>query len=218
LLFTFDGVDGVGKSTQIRLFADWLTERGYEVVTCVDPGSTPLGRRVRELLLDPDEVPIGRRAEMLLFMAARAQLVDEVIAPALAASRIVLSDRYLLSNVVYQGHAGGLDVDALWQVGEVATRGIRPRLTFLLDMDHQRASGRLNRPRDRMEQQGDDFQQRLRDGFLEEARRCPQEIVVINAADSVEAVQQAIRSAAEPLLPDAGQLPGPQSAKGSQSS
>src|SRR5690348_17585292 len=106
MFFSFDGLDGVGKTTQIERFLAWLAERGHDVVRCQDPGSTPLGEAVRELLLG-HRVPIARRAEMLLFMAARAQLVDEVIRPALERGQTVVSDRYLLANAVYQGHAGG---------------------------------------------------------------------------------------------------------------
>ena len=129
MFFTFDGVDGVGKSTQIRLLADWLREQGREVVTCRDPGGTALGETAAGLLLDHHDVPIHRRSEMLLYMASRAQLVEEVIRPALAAGKVVVSDRYLLANVVYQAHAGGprcLD-DDVWRVGEVTVGGVMPR-------------------------------------------------------------------------------------------
>jgi dTMP kinase len=200
MFFSFDGIDGVGKSTQLALFTDWLRDRGDEVVRCRDPGSTPLGERVRQILLEVnDEVSIGRRSEMLLYMAARAQLVDEVIRPALEAGRTVVSDRFLLANVVYQGHAGGLDVEALWRVGEIAIAGVKPDCTFLLDMDSDAAATRLSRELDRMEQQGDDFRRRLRQGFLDEAER-DDSIVVIDAAGEVDQVQAAIRGAAEEVL------------------
>src|SRR5690606_16165715 len=103
MFFSFDGIDGVGKSTQIELFLDWLrTEKRLTVTSCRDPGSTPLGERIRELLLaSSNQVAIDRRAEMLLYMAARAQLVEEVVRPALARGETVVSDRYLLANVVY---------------------------------------------------------------------------------------------------------------------
>ncbi|MEM6799211.1 MAG: dTMP kinase, partial [Planctomycetota bacterium] len=136
MFISFDGVDGVGKSTQLTELADWLRELGHDVVTCRDPGSTPLGERVRDILLaSGEETPIGGRAEMLLYMAARAQLVEQVIRPAIDAKKVVVSDRFLLSNVVYQGHAGGLPVDQLWEVGRVATGGVEPDCTLLLDMD-----------------------------------------------------------------------------------
>jgi dTMP kinase len=170
------------------------------VVACRDPGTTALGERIRTVLLARDSVPIDRRAEMLLYMAARAQLVQEVIEPALTAGKSVVSDRYLLANVVYQGHAGGLDPAALWRVGQIATGGLLPKLTLVLDMPPDAAAARINRERDRMEQQGDDFSRRVREGFLTEAADDPQGIVVINAAQSIEAVHADIRAAVEKVL------------------
>jgi len=201
MFLSFDGIDGVGKSTQIELFCQWLRARGHEVVACRDPGSTAVGEGVRQILLHADEqTPIGRRSEMLLYMAARAQLVDEVIRPALAAGRVVVSDRFLLANLVYQGYAGGLDVEAIRQVGAVATAGVRPDCTFLLDMPPQAADLRMTRGLDRMERQGDDYRQRLRDGFLAEAARDGGNIVVVDADRPVDAVQAEVRQIAERLL------------------
>jgi dTMP kinase len=200
MFFSFDGLDGTGKSTQIELFVNWLRSLGKEVVSCVDPGSTPLGESIREILLGRKELAISRRSEMLLFMAARAQLVEEVIRPALDQGKIVVSDRYLLANVVYQGHAGGLDVPSLWQIGETATAGVRPNLTFVLDMSPEAATGRIGRTLDRMETFGDDFRAKVRAGFLAESARLPVEIVVIDAARSIEAVHAEIVSHAQRVL------------------
>jgi len=197
MFYSFDGIDGGGKSTQLKLFCDWLVERGEQVVTCRDPGSTPLGEAVRKLLLDRHDLEIHRRSEMLLYMAARAQMVEQVIRPALAEKKTVVSDRFLLANVVYQGHAGGLDVPELWRIGEVATAGTEPDLTFLLDIDPQAATNRIRRELDRMELQTIEFRRRLRDGFLAEAARRPDRICRINADQSIEAVQSEIRRAAE---------------------
>ena len=200
MFFSLDGIDGVGKSTQLDLFCEWLRAAGKHVVTCRDPGSTPLGERVREILLHSgDETPIGSRAEMLLYMAARAQLVEEVIRPALAEGHVVVADRFLLANVVYQAHAGGLPVDAVWQVGHIATDNLRPDATLLLDMDPVDADERINRTRDRMEQRGAEYRKKLRVGFLTEAER-DDRIHVIKANQSIEAVQGDIRAAIEPLL------------------
>ncbi len=201
MFFSFDGIDGVGKSTQVRLFVDALEARGFEVVVCRDPGSTSLGERVRELLLACDNsTKIDRRTEMFLYMAARAQLVDEIIRPALAAGKAVVSDRYVLANVVYQGHAGGIDPAAVWQVGRIATDGIEPDCIFVLDMPPEVADRRMNRPRDRMEQQGDDFRTRLRTGFLAEAAANPRRIRVIDASRPIEQVQADIWSHAVEYL------------------
>lgn len=200
MFFSIDGGDGTGKTTQTALFCQWLRSCGHEVVACRDPGSTPLGEAVRELVLARHDLRIDRRTEMLLYMAARAQLTEEVIRPALEQAKTVVSDRYLLANVVYQGHAGGLDVDSLWQVGRVATGGLIPDLTFVLDMPAQAAAERLSGELDRMEQQGDAFHSRVRQGFLDEAARQPDRIVIINADRSIDQVQADIRSAAETLF------------------
>lgn len=199
MFFSFDGIDGSGKSTQMTLFVDWLRGRGHEVVTCRDPGGTELGERLREILLHKSDTPIGRRAEMLMYMASRAQLVEQVIRPALAAGRIVVSDRFLLANVVYQGHAGGLAVEDLWRVGEVAVAGLHPARVFLLDMDVAAAVQRRDREPDRIESQGLDYMQGVRLGYLAEAARRP-EIAVIDGARDIESVQAEIRQAAEGVL------------------
>jgi dTMP kinase len=200
MFFSFDGLDGAGKTTQSRLFCNWLRAAGHDVVTCRDPGSTALGERLREIVLAGHDLNICRRAEMLIYMAARAQMVDEVIAPALAAGKTVVSDRYLLANVVYQGYAGGLDVPTLWEVGRIATAGIRPDLTFVLDLDPQSATARLQRELDRMERQGAEYRTRVRNGFLAAAAANPQEFKVINAGGRVDQVQAEIRRAAETVL------------------
>lgn len=200
MFFSFDGVDGGGKTTQIALFCDWLQDAGHDVVACRDPGSTPLGEAVRAIVLGERDVPVTRRSEMLLYMAARAQLVEEIIRPALDAGKVVVSDRYLLANVVYQGYAGGLDVDSLWRVGEVATGGLLPDLTFVLDLSPAGAAERLRRPLDRMERQSESFRAALRAGYLAEAARRPERAVVIDAARTVEAVQADVRRAASPRL------------------
>jgi dTMP kinase len=199
MFFSFDGLDGVGKSTQMDLFCDWLAERGHEVARCRDPGSTPLGEQIREVLLS-HRVPIARTSEMLLFMAARAQLVDQFIRPALAAGKVVVSDRFLLANVVYQGHAGGLDPGTIWRVGETATGGIMPDLVFLLDLPPEIAAERIDRQRDRMESQGAEYERRLREGFLSEAAKDTRRIVVIDAARDVATVQADVRAAAQGVL------------------
>jgi len=201
MFLSFDGIDGAGKTTQMDLCCDWLREQGGEVVRCRDPGSTPLGERIRDILLHGEaDLPIGRRSEMLLYMAARAQLVDEVIRPALAANKIIVSDRYLLANLVYQGYAGGLDVEAVRRVGLVAIEQTEPDAVFLLDISPEAADRRLNRTLDRMERQGGDYRRRLRDGFLAEAARAKEHIHVINADRPVEAVQAEIRQIAGQLL------------------
>jgi dTMP kinase len=194
MFLSIDGGDGTGKTTQAELLAGWLRGNGHDVLACRDPGSTPLGEAVRKLLLDRHDLAIHRRSEMLLYMAARAQMVEEVIRPALEQGKTVVSDRYLLANVVYQGHAGGLDVATLWEVGRIATGGLMPDLTIVLDVPAELAAARLARPLDRMEQQGVAFHARVRQGFLAEAARQPERIAVVDASGPIEAVQEKIRS------------------------
>jgi len=199
MFFAFEGGDATGKSTQMKLFVDWLRAQDLDVVTCRDPGGTPTGEAIRNLLLDPAS-EISPRCEALLYMAARAELVDEVIRPALKAGQVVVSDRFLLSNIVYQGHAGGIPTDELWQLGHFAVGNVMPDVIFLLDMDPAVAAKRLTRSLDRLEQRGLEYQQRLREGFLAEAARAPEKIVVIDASQSIEAVHQAICTAAARAL------------------
>jgi dTMP kinase len=200
MFFSIDGGDGTGKSTQLERFCQWLRDRGHTVVTFRDPGSTRLGEAVREILLHRHDLAIHRRTEMLLYMAARAQMVEESIRPALDEGKTVVTDRYLLANIVYQGHAGGLDIETLWEVGRVATGGLMPDLTLVLDMPAQDAAARIERRLDRMERQGAEFHARVREGFLVEAARQPEKIIVIDAARSREQVQADIRAAAERVL------------------
>jgi dTMP kinase len=197
MFLSIDGGDGAGKTTQVAQLCQWLTQQGHDVVVCRDPGSTPLGESVRELLLRRHDLRIDRTAEMFLYMAARAQMVEEVIRPALAQGKTVVADRYLLANVAYQGYGGGLDVERLWEVGAVATGGLMPDLTIVLDVPPEAASGRLQRELDRMERQGDAFHARVRQGFLAEAARNPGKIVVIDASGTIEEVQAEIRQAAK---------------------
>lgn len=205
MFFSFDGIDGAGKSTQIALFVDWLQSRGARVVTCRDPGSTALGECLRDVLLHSGpERPIGPTAEMLLYMAARAQLVEEVIRPALADRATVVSDRYLLANVVYQAHAAGLPRDEVMTVGGVAIAGVSPDRTFVLDVDPEAAASRRSGPADRVERRGAEYRARLRRGYLDEARRDPERIVVVDASQSVEQVHEAIRDAASTVLTPRG--------------
>lgn len=200
MFFSLDGIDGVGKSTQMELFADHLKGAGYDVVTCRDPGSTRLGESIRSILLQDREIPICGTSEMLLYMAARAQMVAEIIKPALAAGKTVISDRYLLANVVYQGWAGELAPDTIYRIGQVATDDLLPDLTLLLDLPTDEASGRLGEELDRMESRDNSYRQALRKGFLEEAARDPERIAVIDAEGSVDQVAERIRKAAEKIL------------------
>jgi dTMP kinase len=191
LFLSLDGVDGTGKSTQCHLLAQWLRQRGHTVTECFEPGGTAIGRQIRELVLDARQNMVVA-CEMFLFMASRAQLTTEVIRPALEQGHTLISDRYLLSTVVYQGHAGGLDVDQLWSVGRLATGGLEPDLTIVLDLPVDEALRRRKQTADRVEGRELTYHQRVRDGFLAEARRRPEHIKVVDAGPPVAAVQEAI--------------------------
>lgn len=193
MFLSFDGGEGSGKSTQIALTCKWLRELGCNVVACRDPGSTKLGDAVRDILLHRQDLPIIRRSEMLLYMAARSQLVEEIIEPALAQGIIIVSDRYLLANIVYQGYAGGLDIAAIAEIGHIATNGIMPDLTLYLDVPLNIANARINRPLDRMERMGTEFHTRVREGFLTEAAKPQSRIMVIDATGTIVEIQNEIR-------------------------
>lgn len=172
---TLDGPDGAGKTTQITLIVDWLRSEGYDVVTCRDPGTTAVGDRLRSIVLDRRSTGMSMRTEVLIYMASRAQLVDEVIRPALVAGRIVISDRFMLASLVYQGFAGGLPPSEIWQVGRVATEGLLPDLTLILDVPPVLGRERAGGARDRIEDRPELYHDRVRAGFLEavELQRTP---------------------------------------------
>jgi dTMP kinase len=170
LFVVLDGPDGAGKTTQVTRVAHWVRGLGHDVVACRDPGGTALGERIRPIVLDRSAVAISLRAEMLLYMAARAQLVEEVIAPALAGGRVVISDRYLLANIVYQGSAGGLLEEEIALVGMVATSGLLPNLTLVLDIEPSAAQARVGAARDRIEDRPLFYRERVRAGYLAAAR------------------------------------------------
>lgn len=199
-----DGLDGAGKSSQMAALVAWLRSNGRTVVTCRDPGSTPAGDAIRAILLDRHDLQVSPTAEMLLYMAARAQLVAEVVRPALDRGDWVVSDRYLLANVVYQGHAGGLDPEVIRRVGAVATGGIMPDVVLVLDVDLETAARRLARPLDKLENRGDEYRHRLRAGFLAEASRAPDAIAVIDAHGSIDDVAARIRAAVVDRFPEVG--------------
>jgi dTMP kinase len=201
---SLDGLDGTGKSTQCRLLVEWLAAQKVPVTACTDPGGTELGKELRKLLLFGREHHIATKTEAMLFMASRAQLVEEVIRPALERGDVVVSDRFLLANVVYQGHAGGLNPADLWTVGHFVTGGVEPDLTLVLDLPPDVAVARRNREADRMEDRGEEYFARVRTGFLFEAGRRPEKFSRINAAPDVDTVQTEVRRHVARLLNDHG--------------
>lgn len=202
VFFSLDGLDGTGKSTQCRLLAEWLAGQKVPVTACADPGGTAIGQQLRQILLFGREHRIATATEAFLFMASRAQLVDEVIRPALDRGEVVISDRFTLANVVYQGHAGGMNPDDLWTVGVIATGGLEPDLTIVLDLPLDVALARRNRDADRMEERGIEYQKRVQTGFRYEAGMRPEKYRIIDAAPDPETVQRAVRREVAKLLAD----------------
>ncbi|HBT76869.1 MAG TPA: dTMP kinase [Planctomycetaceae bacterium] len=196
MFISIDGGDGCGKSTQMELLHRWLRDRGCDVVLCRDPGSTPLAEHIRDILLHGTTLEIVPTAEMLLFMAARAQMVAEVVRPALDAGNVVLCDRFLLATIVYQGYAGGVPLDAILDVGKIATQGVLPDVGIVLDIPREIAVRRMEHRGvpDRMEGKGEAYHERVRNGFLVHAAAEPQRYVVVDATGSIEEVAATIRA------------------------
>ncbi len=199
---TLEGIDGSGKSSQLTLLAEWLRSLGLDVVTCRDPGSTAAGDAVRNILLHRQEIPLAATTEMFLYMAALAQLVAEVIQPALSRGAWVVSDRFLLSNIVYQGYAGGLSPGEVRQVGATATGGLEPDLVLWLDVDLATAAARMQRDLDRLESRGDEFRERLRAGYRAEALAKSQQIREVDAVGEPMEVASRLRAVVRAAFAD----------------
>jgi dTMP kinase len=186
-----DGPDGCGKSTQTKLLAQWLQRKGVETVTFRDPGDTAIGEKIRQILLNPEHITMSTAAEVLLYMAARAQLWEEKIAPALVQKKCVILDRWLSSTCAYQGYAGGFGIN---QVTKLATDSLKmpwPDLTIILDVDLETSANRLSGQPDRMEAKPRQYHQKVREGFLELAHR-QKKFLVVDATGGIETVQRTI--------------------------
>lgn len=186
-----DGPDGCGKTTQAKLLAEWASGEGVDVVSLRDPGATAIGEKIRRILLDPEHITMSVRTELLLYMAARAQLWQERIAPALAKRECVILDRWVSSTCAYQGWAGGFGIENVIKLAQGCLERAWPDLTVILDVDLETASARLDRPLDRMEQKGREYHKKVRQGFLELAGK-GDKIIVIDAAGDIESVHEKI--------------------------
>jgi dTMP kinase len=201
LFLTLEGPEGAGKTTQLTRLLLWLEAQGYAVVRTREPGGDAVGERVRELLLSTQMTP---EAELLLFAAARAQNVAEVVRPALEAEKLVLCDRYTDSSLAYQGFARGLSLDAIRAINAFATRGLTPTRTFLFDLPAEIGLARRHRDTggtNRLDHESLAFHQKVREGFRALAAAEPGRWVVIDAAQSEDVVAEALQAAVEPLLP-----------------
>ena len=186
-----DGPDGCGKTTQTKLLVQWLREKGVDVATFREPGGTAIGEKIRQILLNPDHIAMSTAAEVMLYMAARVQLWQEKIAPALKATKCVVLDRWLSSTCAYQGCAGGFGADNVIKIAEDCLERPWPDLTVILDVDLETAAQRLNRDLDRMEQKGDGYHEKVREGFLQLAKSCAG-FAVIDASADIQMVHKKI--------------------------
>lgn len=195
-----DGTEGCGKSTQSKLLQEKLQADGRRVLLVRDPGTTRIGELIREILLNPAHDEIGMRCEMLLYMAARAQMMKQIIFPALQEGMIVLGDRFISSTLAYQLGGDGLTGADIRAVGDIAVGGHWPDLTILLDMPAEASLARVNRARDRIEQRPIEYHQRVRDNYLAQAKADPAHYRAIDAARPPEEVHVDILKAVETLL------------------
>ncbi len=212
VFITFEGPDGSGKSTQMRLLGARLKAAGFEILESVEPGGTPIGRHIRRILLDPENREMAATAELLLMFAARAQNVEQWILPALDQGKVVLSDRFTDSTIAYQGAGRGLGVETVLAVDRIACRGLVPDLTVLVDIDVETGLARAqarNRvtggaSESRIDEQDLDFHRRVRAAYRDLAAREPKRIRLIDGTPPREAIAANIWNAVQPLLARAG--------------
>jgi len=203
LFITFEGMDGSGKTTQIKLLADHLIKNGYDVVVTREPGGTAIGDKIRKILLDPSNKGMSVRAETLLFEASRAEIVEKVIAPALSGGKIVICDRFFDSTIAYQGIARGLGIDIVLEMSLWATCGLVPDITFLLSADRSECDKRMQvcaKKRDRIENEEEGFKQKLQEGYMQLAKSFAGRVVVINGGLPVNEISRLIKTRTGELL------------------
>ncbi len=190
MFISFEGIDGSGKGTQIQLFTQYLERKGIECVTVHEPGSTNVGEMIRQLLLNKN-LKIDPKAELFLFLASRAQLVNEVIVPALRKGKVVVSDRFIDSSVAYQGAGRDIGIEAVENLNRFATSGIKPDITFYLDIKPETAFIR-KKLADRMEMNGINFLKRVRESYLTLASKEPNRIIIVNAEMDIQTIHAEI--------------------------
>lgn len=191
LFITFEGADGCGKTTQLNLLKDYLEQKGKDVVVTREPGAKGLGEHVRKILLNYDGV-VSDRCESFLFLADRAQNIDVIVKPAIEEGKIVLCDRHTDSTVAYQGYGRGLDIDEINMLNNLATGNRKPDLTLVFDVDVETSMKRVGQEKDRMEQSGNAFFNRVRNGYLAIAKNEPDRVKVIDSTKSITEVQNEV--------------------------
>ncbi len=192
LFITFEGADGCGKTTQIKLVKDYLEKSGYEVVLTREPGAKGLGEKIREILLNYDGI-VSDRCESFLFLADRAQNIDTIVNPAVEKGKIVLCDRHIDSTVAYQGYGRGLDLKRINKLNLLATDGRVPDLTIVFDIDVETSMQRVGKEKDRMESAGIEFHNRVRNGYLEIAKNEPERVKVVDGREGIEKVFENVK-------------------------
>ncbi|HIS61402.1 MAG TPA: dTMP kinase [Candidatus Scybalomonas excrementigallinarum] len=202
ILISVEGPDGAGKTTQITLLKKYLEKKGYDSIVTREPGGTNISEKIRSLILDRENIEMGRETEMLLYAAARAQLVHEVIKPALEQGKAVICDRYVDSSAVYQGIARGLGIETVYEVNQYAIQGILPDLTIHLDLN---AEDGIRRKKDqaeldRMELETMEFHKKVADGYRQLAKRAPERMKTIDATLPIEEIQERIIQFVENML------------------
>ena len=198
LFITFEGGDGCGKTTQIELLDKYLRERGYKTLITREPGAKGLGTKLRDILLNYDG-EVSSVCESFLFLADRAQHVDCIIKPAVKNGVIVLCDRHADSTVAYQGYGRGIDLEKVHYLNNIATGGLKPDLTVVLDVDVETSMQRVGKEKDRMESAGIEFFERVRRGFLEIAKNEPERVKVISSSDTIENIHKKIKALVDKL-------------------
>lgn len=199
LFITLEGADGCGKTTQLNLLKEYLTSRGYEIVVTREPGGKGLGEKLREILLNYDG-EVSDRCEAFLYLADRAQNIDTIIKPAINSGKIVLCDRHTDSSVAYQGYGREQNIDNINMLNELAVNGVHPDLTIVFDIDTETSMERVGAEKDRLESAGIEFHKRVRNGYLEIAKKNPQRIKVVDASQTIEDVQRDVIKIIEEVL------------------
>lgn len=189
LFITFEGADGCGKTTQLKLLAEYLQKNGVDVLVTREPGAKGLGEKLRDILLNYDGV-VSDRCEAFLFLADRAQHIDTIVTPAVDAGKIVLCDRHIDSTAAYQGYGRGQDIERINKLNMIATSGKKPDLTIVFDIDAETSLARVGSTKDRMESSGIEFFNRVRDGYLKIAAQETARVKVLDATKSIDEVQQ----------------------------
>lgn len=192
LFITFEGADGCGKTTQRGLLADYLTQKGFDVLITREPGAKGLGEKLREILLNYDG-EVSSNCEAFLFLADRAQHIDTIVKPALESGKIVLCDRHTDSTLAYQGYGRGVNLEQIKMLNNLATSGLKPDLTFVFDVDVETSMARVGKNKDRMESAGREFHEKVRMGYLEIAKQEPERIKVISSKDTIENIFEQVK-------------------------